>query len=94
MDRSFQSHPGPALCRAICDANLVTRPSGAGMDEKGLTVDGTKVSGILVARNKTTRSIQYTQYTHVHTAQVMAFHHVCFMALLFFSLSPERAKGW
>ena len=38
-------------------------PFRAGMDEKGLTVDGTKVSVTFVARNKTSRSIQHTQYT-------------------------------
>lgn len=63
-------------------------PPAPGWMKVSLTVDGTKVSVTFVARNKTTRSIQYTQYTYVYTAQVMAFHHVCFMGLLFFSLPP------
>ena len=95
------SHPGPSDPIQVPHfaAQFVMQiwsldPFRAGMDEKGLTVDGTKVSGTFVARNKTSRSIQYTEYTHVHTAQVMAFHNVCFMGLLFFSLSPDRGKGW
>lgn len=63
-------------------------PPAPGWMKVSLTVDGTKVSVTFLARNKTTRSIQYTQYTYVYTAQVMAFHHVCFMGLLFFSLPP------